>query len=81
MLYSTSHCCVVMLKLLSRVSQHILCLHELTKHIILQPVSQKKLLTWLTILEYVEVFTEMGATKLWGEGGRWLVIVLIQIAK
>ncbi|XP_023675513.1 peroxisomal biogenesis factor 16 [Paramormyrops kingsleyae] len=45
------------------------------------PVSQKKLLTWLTILEYVEVFTEMGATKLWGEGGRWLVIVLIQIAK
>ncbi|XP_031425342.1 peroxisomal biogenesis factor 16 isoform X2 [Clupea harengus] len=44
-------------------------------------LSQRRLLTWLSVLEYVEVFTEMGATKLWGEGGRWLVIVLIQIAK
>ncbi|MBN3308647.1 PEX16 protein, partial [Amia calva] len=44
-------------------------------------LSQQKLLTWLTVLEYVEVFTEMGAAKLWGEGARWLVIVLIQIAK
>ncbi|KAL7878344.1 hypothetical protein AOLI_G00093180 [Acnodon oligacanthus] len=44
-------------------------------------LSQQRLLTWLSVLEYVEVFTEMGATKLWGEAGRWLVIVLIQIAK
>ncbi|XP_006642734.1 peroxisomal biogenesis factor 16 [Lepisosteus oculatus] len=44
-------------------------------------LSQQRLLTWLTVLEYVEVFTEMGAAKLWGEGGRWAVIVLIQIAK
>lgn len=44
-------------------------------------LSQQKLLTWLSVLEYVEVFTEMGASKLWGEGGRWLVIVLVQIAK
>ncbi|KAI4880927.1 hypothetical protein NFI96_033758 [Prochilodus magdalenae] len=44
-------------------------------------VSQQRLLTWLSVLEYVEVFTEMGATKLWGETGRWMVIVLIQIAK
>ncbi|XP_076144357.1 peroxisomal biogenesis factor 16 isoform X1 [Alosa pseudoharengus] len=44
-------------------------------------LSQQRLLTWLSVLEYVEVFTEMGASKLWGEGGRWLVIVLIQIAK
>uniref|UniRef100_A0AAR2KQP8 Peroxisomal membrane protein PEX16 n=1 Tax=Pygocentrus nattereri TaxID=42514 RepID=A0AAR2KQP8_PYGNA len=44
-------------------------------------LSQQRLLTWLSVLEYVEVFTEMGATKLWGETGRWLVIVLIQIAK
>ncbi|XP_076846637.1 peroxisomal biogenesis factor 16 isoform X2 [Brachyhypopomus gauderio] len=44
-------------------------------------LSQQRLLTWLSVLEYVEVFTEMGATKLGGEAGRWLVIVLIQMAK
>nr|XP_023999344.1 peroxisomal biogenesis factor 16 isoform X2 [Salvelinus alpinus] len=44
-------------------------------------LSQQRLLTWLSVVEYVEVFLEMGATKLWGEGGRWLVIVLIQITK
>ncbi|XP_071770110.1 peroxisomal biogenesis factor 16 isoform X2 [Centroberyx gerrardi] len=44
-------------------------------------LSQQRLLTWLSVLEYVEVFLEMGATKLWGEGGRWLIIGLIQIAK
>ncbi|XP_003412310.3 peroxisomal biogenesis factor 16 isoform X2 [Loxodonta africana] len=47
------------------------------------PVSlpQQKLLTWLSVLECVEVFMEMGATKVWGEVGRWLVIALIQLAK
>ncbi|XP_064867265.1 peroxisomal biogenesis factor 16 [Oncorhynchus nerka] len=44
-------------------------------------LSQQRLLTWLSVVEYMEVFLEMGATKLWGEGGRWLVIVLIQITK
>ncbi|CAL8244091.1 unnamed protein product [Lota lota] len=44
-------------------------------------LSQQRLLTWLSVLEYVEVFLEMGAAKLWGEAGRWLVISLIQIAK
>ena len=33
------------------------------------------------MLECVEVFVEMGATKVWGEVGRWLVIALIQLAK
>ena len=46
-----------------------------------QSLSQQRLLTWLSVVEYMEVFLEMGATKLWGEGGRWLVIVLIQITK
>ncbi|CAF87528.1 unnamed protein product, partial [Tetraodon nigroviridis] len=45
------------------------------------PVSQQRLLTWLSVLEYLEVFVEMGACKLWGEVGRWLVIALIQIFK
>uniref|UniRef100_A0A3B3CBV7 Peroxisomal membrane protein PEX16 n=1 Tax=Oryzias melastigma TaxID=30732 RepID=A0A3B3CBV7_ORYME len=44
-------------------------------------VSQQRLLTWLSVLEYVEVFLEMGACKLWGEVGRWLVIALVQICK
>lgn len=44
-------------------------------------LSQQRLLTWLSVLECVEVFMEMGATKVWGEVGRWLVIALIQLAK
>nr|XP_015808659.2 peroxisomal biogenesis factor 16 isoform X4 [Nothobranchius furzeri] len=44
-------------------------------------LSQQRLLNWLSVLEYVQVFLEMGAFKLWGEVGRWLVIGLIQIFK
>ncbi|XP_019963844.2 peroxisomal biogenesis factor 16 [Paralichthys olivaceus] len=44
-------------------------------------LSQQRLLTWLSVLEYLEVFLEMGACKLWGDVGRWLVIGLIQIFK
>jgi len=44
-------------------------------------LSQQRLLTWLSVLEYVEVFLEMGACKLWGEVGRWIVIGLVQIFK
>lgn len=47
----------------------------------MQPLTQQKLLTWLSVLECVEVFMEMGAAKVWGEVGRWLVIALIQLAK
>uniref|UniRef100_A0A8C9UJM4 Peroxisomal membrane protein PEX16 n=1 Tax=Spermophilus dauricus TaxID=99837 RepID=A0A8C9UJM4_SPEDA len=43
-------------------------------------LSQQKLLTWLSVLECVEVFMEMGAAKVWGEVGRWLIIALIQLA-
>nr|XP_028583097.1 peroxisomal biogenesis factor 16 [Podarcis muralis] len=42
---------------------------------------QQKLLTWLSVIECVEVFAEMGAAKVWGETGRWAIIVLIQLAK
>ncbi|MGH0175982.1 UNVERIFIED_CONTAM: hypothetical protein FKN15_011868 [Acipenser sinensis] len=49
-------------------------------HLVLS-LSQQKLLMWLTVLEYVEVFTEMGAAKLYGERCRWVVIILIQLAK
>ncbi|XP_019332651.2 peroxisomal biogenesis factor 16 isoform X2 [Alligator mississippiensis] len=47
------------------------------------PVSlpEQKLLTWLSVLECVEVFAEMGTARVWGEMGRWTIIVLIQLAK
>ncbi|XP_072128248.1 peroxisomal biogenesis factor 16 isoform X3 [Mobula birostris] len=48
---------------------------------LLMPVPQQRLMTWLTVLEHVEVFTEMCSAKLWGDGVRWLVIVLIQLCK
>lgn len=44
-------------------------------------LSQQRLLVWLSVLESVEVFMEMGAARAWGEAGRWMVIGLIQIAK
>ncbi|XP_061567737.1 peroxisomal biogenesis factor 16 isoform X2 [Cololabis saira] len=45
------------------------------------PSSQQKLLTWLSILEYLEVFLEVCSCRIWGDGGRWLVIVLVQVCK
>ncbi|XP_070616487.1 peroxisomal biogenesis factor 16 [Erythrolamprus reginae] len=45
------------------------------------PLSQQKLLTWLSVLECLEVFAEMGTAKMWGENGRWATIVLIQLTK
>ncbi|KAJ7994604.1 hypothetical protein DPEC_G00251190 [Dallia pectoralis] len=50
-------------------------------HTLPMSLSQQRLLNWLSVVEYVEVFLEMGANKLWGEPGRWLVIILIQITK
>ncbi|XP_061622198.1 peroxisomal biogenesis factor 16 isoform X1 [Phyllopteryx taeniolatus] len=44
-------------------------------------ISQQRILTWLSVLEYVEVFLEMGTQKVCGEVGCWLVIGLIQILK
>lgn len=46
-----------------------------------ESLSQQRLLTWLSVLEYVEVFLEIGACRLWGDVGRWMVIGLIQIFK
>lgn len=35
----------------------------------------------VTVLEYVEVFVEMTAQRLWGQTGRWIAITAIQVAK
>ena len=37
--------------------------------------------TVLTVLEYTEAFLELGATKLWGDMGKWLLIFTLQISK
>lgn len=63
------------------VNVYLLLLSSHDPTVLLQSVSQQRILTWLSVLEYVEVFLEMGACKLWGEVGRWLVIGLIQIWK
>lgn len=35
----------------------------------------------LTILEYFEVFLEVTARRLWGDGGRWIIIFVMQAMK
>ncbi|XP_069777246.1 peroxisomal biogenesis factor 16, partial [Narcine bancroftii] len=50
-------------------------------HSLLMPLPQHQLLTWLTVLEHLEVFTEMCSARLWGEGFRWLIITAIQLTK
>ncbi|XP_006821740.1 peroxisomal membrane protein PEX16-like [Saccoglossus kowalevskii] len=47
----------------------------------LPPRSQYRLMSWLTMIEYIEVFVEIAAKRLWGETGRWIVIVIIQLIK
>jgi peroxin-16 len=43
--------------------------------------SGEKLKTWLTVLDYSEVFIEVSARKMWGERGKWLIVVVLQIFK
>jgi peroxin-16 len=43
--------------------------------------SGENLKTWLTVLDYSEVFIEVSVRKLWGEKGKWLIAVVLQIFK
>lgn len=36
---------------------------------------------WLTIIGHCEVLIELGAQKVWGSFGRWLIICIIQTFK
>lgn len=38
-------------------------------------------LLWLTVVEYLEVFIELGSLRLWGEIGKWIIVLVLQIAK
>ena len=42
---------------------------------------EKRLLVYLSVIESVEVFLEMAALRLWGEIGKWLIVVVIQFSK
>lgn len=35
----------------------------------------------LTVIEYVEVLAEVAAVQLWGEAGRWAIVIVLQIVK
>lgn len=49
-----------------------------TKKSIFGPENIKR---FLTMVDYIEVFIEVSATKLWGTRGRWIVIVFLQSIK
>ena len=42
---------------------------------------ESQLLLYLSVAETVEVFLEMAAERVWGEIGKWLVVVVIQLCK
>lgn len=42
---------------------------------------EKRLLRYLSVVESVEVFLEMAAQRLYGEIGKWLIVVIVQFSK
>ncbi|ESO97557.1 hypothetical protein LOTGIDRAFT_208740 [Lottia gigantea] len=45
------------------------------------PMSLERMMRFLTVIEYIEVFVEMAALRMAGATGRWIVITAIQIIK
>ncbi|CAH1736091.1 peroxisomal membrane protein PEX16-like [Aphis gossypii] len=43
--------------------------------------SSENIKRFITTVDYIEVFIEVSAKKLWGDRGRWIIIVLLQTAK
>ncbi|XP_022203490.2 peroxisomal membrane protein PEX16 [Nilaparvata lugens] len=46
-----------------------------------RPDAGNSIKTWLTVLEYSEVFVELSARQVYGEKGRWILIATIQAFK
>jgi peroxin-16 len=46
-----------------------------------RPEHGHKLKTFITVLEYAEVFLEISARKVWGERGKWMIIIIVQVFK
>ncbi|XP_026822956.1 peroxisomal membrane protein PEX16 [Rhopalosiphum maidis] len=43
--------------------------------------SSENIKRFITTVDYIEVFIEVSAKKLWGNKGRWIIIVLLQTVK
>jgi len=43
--------------------------------------SSSNIKRFLTMMDYIEVFVEVSAKRLWGNRGRWIIIVLLQTLK
>lgn len=41
----------------------------------------KKCHTVYTLLEYLQVFMEITATKIWGSYGKWTAVAIVQLIK
>ena len=59
----------------------VIALEIIIKNLTHQTPSQERLQSLVTIFEYVGVFIEMAAERMWGDVGRWIAIVLVQFAK
>ncbi|KOX71981.1 Peroxisomal membrane protein PEX16 [Melipona quadrifasciata] len=40
---------------------------------------ETKIKIWLTVVEYTEALVEISAKKLWGQTGKWFMIVVVQL--
>ncbi|XP_059482069.1 peroxisomal membrane protein PEX16 [Neocloeon triangulifer] len=41
----------------------------------------RKIKTFLTVIEYSEVFLEIAARRLWGQRGKWIIVAIVQSFK
>lgn len=57
-------------------------LNSNTEHVLHQSKDNlEKFRIFYTVLEYLQVFLEITATKIWNDHGKWAVVAAIQIIK